>query len=62
MNNRDIYPPLITDQLILSSGPPPAALYYNSSQSLGDRSLSSHYIESERNRYPPSQSSSSTYR
>jgi hypothetical protein len=55
MNNHDIYPTLSNEQVILSSGPPPAASYYNSPQPIRDRGLSSHYIDSERNRY-------STYR
>ncbi len=61
-NNRDIYPQLLTDQFTLPGGPPPTVLYYNSSQSIRDRGLSSHYVDSERNRYPPPLSSSSTYR
>jgi len=60
-NNHDIYSTLLIDQPSLSDGlPPPADSYYSSSQSTRDRGLSSHYIDSERNRY--SQTSSSNYR
>ncbi|CAF2744239.1 unnamed protein product [Rotaria sp. Silwood2] len=59
-NSPDIHSPLTIDQPIVSDRPPPAALYYKSSQSMRDRSLSSHYIDSERSRYSPS--SSSAYR
>jgi hypothetical protein len=60
-NSREIYPSLLGEQPILSSGPPtPMSIYYGSSQSipsLRDRELPpSHYMDSERNRYgqPPS--------
>jgi len=60
-NNHDIYSTLLIDQPSLSDGlPPPIDSYYSSSQSTRDRGLSSHYIDSERNRY--SQTSSSNYR
>jgi hypothetical protein len=52
-NNRDIYPSSLNNQTILEGGPPPADLYYNSSHTSRDRSLTSHYNDSERNRYPP---------
>jgi len=64
-NHREIYPSLLGEQPILSNGPvPPNSLYYTSSQSLPlsrDRGLllaPSEYIDSERNRYIPSSSSS----
>jgi hypothetical protein len=52
--DRQTYPPLLNDQPILESGPPTNDSYYNTSQSSRDRGLTSHYIDSERNRYPSS--------
>ncbi|CAF3662855.1 unnamed protein product [Rotaria sp. Silwood1] len=56
-NSPDIYSPLSIDQPIVSDRQHPDALYYKSSQSMPDRDLPSHYIDSERNRYSPSLSS-----
>ncbi|CAF3597034.1 unnamed protein product [Adineta steineri] len=54
INNHDTYPLLLTEQTDLSSGLPPTGSYYNSSPLIRDRNLSSHYTDSERNRYQPS--------